>query len=515
VTSSRPKTIATPSLHLHDVTYTHTSATPVFCSVSVALTIGPADRAWIGVVGANGAGKTTLLRLLAGDLAPSSGSLDVQAGVPPVLVPQEITELHVSVRDFATSWDGGDQRLRRRLQLDPDDLDPTLGRGWGALSPGTRKRWQVATALAARPEVLLLDEPTNHLDVAARDLLVGELRRFRGLGLIVSHDRSLLDALTDRTLRLERSGAVLHTGAYSDASARWRADEAAARAAHDRAREQERRMRRQVADARADRADTERGSAAARRSGRDPEARSVGERFRAQTAEKAHAKRVAAANTRLARATEQFAAHELHRDHVGAVGFIPGSSGRRVLASVTGPVRNAGGQVWFPEVDLALHREERVHLRGANGAGKTTLVTALVAALTATSERPGILPQEVLDPGAELSAVQGLAPDARGRVLGVLALLGVDPDRLLVTRAPSPGEARKLVLAGLLASERSVLVLDEPTNHLDLPSIERLEEALTRWSGALLLVTHDEALAHAVTSVSWTVAGRQVRIGSP
>jgi ATPase subunit of ABC transporter with duplicated ATPase domains len=106
--------------------------------------------------------------------------------------------------------------------------------------------------------------------------------------------------------------------------------------------------------------------------------------------------------------------------------------------------------------------------------------------------------------------VRSLDATARGRVLGTVALLGVDPDQVLVTDRPSPGEARKLALARALTGDASVLVLDEPTNHLDLPSIERLQEAVTGWRGALLLVSHDPHLAAAVTSTRWTVADGRV-----
>jgi len=121
-------------------------------------------------------------------------------------------------------------------------------------------------------------------------------------------------------------------------------------------------------------------------------------------------------------------------------------------------------------------------------------MTAVAAALTAAGEVVPALPQELPELTAEVTALRGMDPEERGRVLGVAATLGIDPERVLVSDAPSPGEARKLALARLLVAEASVLVLDEPTNHLDLPSIERLGDALADWPGACLLVTHDDHL---------------------
>ena len=151
-----------------------------------------------------------------------------------------------------------------------------------------------------------------------------------------------------------------------------------------------------------------------------------------------------------------------------------------------------------------------MHVAGENGAGKTSLLTAVLDELTRTDEVVATLPQE-LDDWEALQSVRELDPALRGRVLGAAANLGVDPDRILVTDAPSPGEARKLELARLLASEATFLVLDEPTNHLDLPSIERLETALRDWPGAMLLVTHDDALADAVATARWCVSDGSVR----
>ena len=491
-----------PSVHLRACSFAHTAAVPVLEAVDLDLADG-----WVGVVGPNGAGKTTLLHLVAGELTPTSGAVDVVAAVPPVLCRQEVTEPTPEVWAFAWDYDGHAARLRSRLELDPDDLDR-----WPSLSPGERKRWQIGAALAADPEVLLLDEPTNHLDRGARALLMGVLRDFRGLGVVVSHDRALLDDLTTTTLRVVRGGVEVWTGPYSDARARWDAADAALREAHDRARREERRMQRLLGDLRRDRASAETAPRARRRnSPNEPDAREAGRKFAEQKAEKALANRVRAVNSRVDRAgadVAEVAAQGLDRQLGGEVGIAHASTGRRWLAAITATELRAGDAVVLRDVDVAVARGDHVHVTGPNGAGKTTLLEALVAAAPSA----GYLPQE-LDDAASAELLADLrATDLRGRILGIVATLGVDPDRLLVTDRPSPGEARKLALAGLLASSHDLIALDEPTNHLDLPSTERLEAAVAAFPGAVLLATHDDRLAAATTHLTWTVAAGRVTV---
>ena len=155
-------------------------------------------------------------------------------------------------------------------------------------------------------------------------------------------------------------------------------------------------------------------------------------------------------------------------------------------------------------------------LAGSNGAGKTTLLEALLATARVPEEQLLYLPQE-LDAEAEaraLEQVRALPLADRDRVLTILASLGVDPERLLASRRPSPGEARKLVLASGMGRRVPALVLDEPTNHLDLPSVERIERALAAYPGALLLVTHDPRLAAACTQTRWLLAEQRVCVAS-
>jgi ATPase subunit of ABC transporter with duplicated ATPase domains len=168
------------------------------------------------------------------------------------------------------------------------------------------------------------------------------------------------------------------------------------------------------------------------------------------------------------------------------------------------------------EVRLSVGREDRVRVEGPNGGGKTTLIKALLARARIPASKMLYVPQEI-GPDEEralLAEVRGLPREERGRVMSLVAALGVEPDRLLASERPSPGEARKLMIAMGLGRHVWALVLDEPTNHMDLPSIERLEAALADYPGALLLVTHDKAFGRRSTKIKWRVEAGEVRVSS-
>jgi len=184
---------------LSDLSFSYSGAVEVLDGVSLTLSPG-----WTGVVGANGSGKTTLLRILAGQLPTERSAL---SRVPDRQVirycPQRVGELSPPVVALAERRDGEAQRLMGMLGLGPSQLFR-----WPSLSPGERKRWQIASALVDAPDLLLLDEPTNHLDAEARGLLVEQLLIFPGIGVLVPHARDLLDLLCRHTLRISGGGQV-------------------------------------------------------------------------------------------------------------------------------------------------------------------------------------------------------------------------------------------------------------------------------------------------------------------
>ena len=494
-------------LVVNDVSFSYGSRVVVLRDVRFTLEPG-----FHGLVGENGAGKSTLLALLAGELAPDEGVVRVTPGALVRVCRQGVERLDDDVRAFALASDAIAARLRGRLALHP----AMLAR-WATLSPGERRRWQLAAALAADPDVLLLDEPTNHLDDAARDLLLDELSRFRGVGVVVSHDRALLERVPRSILRLRGGTVTVHPGAYAQARRDWtradqeRADERDARvAAARRAEERLDEARRKHEAARASQSTGRRMKDA-----RDHDGRSALRKGMAAAGEARAGRVVAVRRHEAARARAAARAIVIERELGGRLSFRPAPSPSARSLAVDEDAIDVGGHVVMRDVHLAVGHTEHVRVAGANGAGKSTLLRRLVA--SARGGGVAYVAQELsLDEGsALLQRARLLPPAARGRVLSFVAALGVAPDRLLATDAPSPGEAKKLALALALGAESSAIVLDEPTNHLDLPSIERLETALAAFSGALVLVSHDDAFAHACTDATFTICDGRVERGDP
>ena len=466
---------------------------------------------WTGLVGANGSGKTTLLRLLAGELAPAGGRVVRDPGhLSLATCPQAVDVCTPEIAIFAAAT-GKSRRLHCRLGLEPADLTR-----WPTLSPGERKRWQIGAALAAGPDILLLDEPTNHLDADGRALLLAALRRFTGVGLVVSHDRTLLDQLTTATLRIHRGAVRRWSGSYSAARAAWEAERAAHNEERGALQATQRALTRRLGDARRDRAAVELQRSAGRRmkNRRDHDATSLLADARVAGAERMLGRRVHLLRGELGRNAAALAGTDHDRER-GAGMTLTGERGpKQHILAIDLPELRAGPRRLLGPVRLALARDARVLLTGRNGAGKSTLLRALVAGARCPRERILEVPQDMSPETctALLAELRRADADERGRVLTRLDALGVDPGSLLASPCLSPGEARKLLLARGLARGAWALVLDEPTNHLDLPSIERLEAALSDYPGAILLVTHDAALASRVTTCTWTLENGEVRV---
>lgn len=471
-------------------------ATPIVANASFCLGSG-----WTGLIGPNGAGKSTLLRLLGRELAPQQGHLRPEPRHPRVGVLRQGTGLDPTIIEFGAADDRQAQRLRGRLALDPAVLQR-----WPTASFGERRRWQLVSVLHAEPEILLLDEPTNHLDADGGRWLLEVLPR-QVLGVVVSHDRRLLDVLTQRTFYLER-GTLEDLPVACSSALELRTKR------HHSLVEQRTEVRRRLASSQraAHQADQKRLAAEGQRSARrrmkgpkDNDARSVNAKTRADFGALGHAREYARLSTQVERRKQELEGLVVERA-LGSVVFARHQPcEKETLAWIPAGPLLAGSQTLAELPALGVGRRDRIWIRGPNGAGKSTLLDRLRAGLRVPSEQVLYLPQELSEAQVDLHLLElrQAPPQLRGQILSIVAALGVEPDALLRSPRPSPGEARKLACAAGMGRQAYALFLDEPTNHLDLPSVERLGQALQEFPGAVVMVTHDPHLAERVTTQSW------------
>ncbi|TAM92462.1 MAG: ABC-F family ATP-binding cassette domain-containing protein [Jatrophihabitans sp.] len=494
----------------------------------LTLRVQNGDR--IGLVGRNGAGKTTMLRVLAGEALPHAGTIERRGAVGYLPQDPRTGDLHVSARDRVLSARGLDTlaadiaKARIALAETPDDAalvrrygnleerfsalggyaaeaeaaricanlglpDRVLGQELRTLSGGQRRRVELARILfadsAGEPTTLLLDEPTNHLDADSITWLRDFLRQHAGGLIVVSHDVGLLDATVNKVWYLDANRSTVD--AYNVG---WRA--------YLQQRETDERRR---------------------------------HRERANAERKIESLRVQADKMR-AKATKARAAHQMDRraealaaglaqvrvnDKVARLRFpAPAACGRTPLTA-DGLSKSYGSLEVFADVDLAVDRGARVVVLGLNGAGKTTLLRLLagIEAPDTGEVRPGhglrigyyAQEHETLDTdrtvlenmrtAAGSVGRQDLTDTELRRLLGAFLFSGDDVDK--PAGVLSGGEKTRLALAMLVTGAANVLLLDEPTNNLDPVSREQILAALHTYTGAIVLVTHDEGAVEALS----------------
>lgn len=433
---------------------------PVLAGVSLGISAG--DR--IGVIGRNGSGKSTLLAMIAGELAPDTGSVVRSRDLSIATLDQAPTFAAGATVAEAVGSDRRAMAMAHRLGLeDPDAACSTL-------SGGQRKRLALAVALAAECDLLILDEPTNHLDIESIDWLEEHLRDRREAVLLVTHDRFLLDRVANRIVEVHDQGLHSHQGTYEDyldAAVKREALETAA------AHRLQQRIKTELAWLR-----------------RSPKARTTKSRAR-----------VAQAHDLMAQQRQQ-ARRELHID-------LPS---RRIGSKVV-DLHNAGkryGDQWvLRHVGYNLQPDARVGIVGPNAAGKTTLL-GLIAGRIPPDEgkvamgatvHPGWYGQDPRPISSNLRVQEAVREhgddvllESGIRVSGPQLL-----ERFLFTRQQqqsevgelSGGERRRLELLLSLMEAPNLLLMDEPTNDLDIDTLNVLEEYLDAWSGALVVASHD------------------------
>ncbi len=483
---------------------------------NISFLINPKDR--IGLVGRNGAGKTTLLRIITGEQQPTSGAVTLNGDCTIGYLPQTMrvadtttlveetakafdevlrleAETEALTREIAERTDYESleyEQLLHRLNDAQDryhllggdtrdaDIEKTLlglgfrrtdfGRATSEFSGGWRMRIELAKLLLRRPSIFLLDEPTNHLDIESIQWLEEYLKNYNGAVLLISHDRAFLDNVTNRTVELSLGKVTDYKVSYS----KYVVLRAERRAQQLAAYENQQRMIEKTEE--------------------------FIEKFRYKPTKSNQVQSRIKQLERLERL-------EVEEEDLAALNikFPPAPRSGQIVAEINEAGMSFGAKHVFGGANFTIEKGDKIALVGRNGEGKTTLARMLVGQLAPTegSIRLGAnvnigyyaQNQDDLMDG-EFTVYDTLdrvaVGDIRTRlrdILGAFLFRGEDIDKKV--KVLSGGERARLAMARMMLEPRNLLVLDEPTNHMDMRSKDILKEAILKYDGTVVVVSHD------------------------
>lgn len=477
-------------ISISDLSFTYEgSVEPVFDGLDVRF-----DSGWkLGLVGANGRGKTTLLKLLSGELRPDLGRVEgpvARLGFPVAVRDAELLGEYVAqeAAPEVERW-----KFLRELGLLGLD-EESLWRPFSTLSGGEQTRLLLALCFAGEEgNLLLLDEPTNHLDGAAREQVAAYLERKSGF-LLVSHDRALLDRVTDHTLALLPTRAEVCRGGFST----WFAEN---ETRNDRERAEQENLKKDIRRMREAARQASNWSDAVERSkfGGDKDGSKVDRGFVGKQAATMmqRAKNLQHRREKAIREKEKLL-HDVERSE--ALKLTPKPYWKSRLIELEGVSVSYGGQQVCRDIDLTVNRGERVCLSGPNGCGKSSLLKLILGETIAHTGRVAV------GSGLEVSYVSQDTGHLAGTPLAYAQARGVEPSRMLTILRKlgfpreaferdmdgySAGQKKKVLLAESLCRRAHLYLWDEPLNFLDVFARQRLEELVLSAGATMLFVEHD------------------------
>ena len=493
--------------------------------------IQPGER--IGLIGYNGTGKSTLLKLLVGEYTPTAGLVERGKNVSIGYLHQDLLSAEIEKSILEVAMDafekarGIEKELRameKELETKGDDMDlldkyshllhdfevaggysmehqaeeilhglgfetDQFEKPYQLFSGGWRMRVLLAKMILQAPDILLLDEPTNHLDLPSIEWLEKYLVHYPGSVVIVSHDKYFLNRMVTKIVDLYQQELNQYTGNYEffekEKALRIEIQQKAFENQQDYIRQQERFV----------------------------------ERFKAKASKAAAAQSIVKRLDRL----ERIESVELERPNI-RMNFLVDRQPGKVICTLKHVSKSFGQLTLLKDAHAEISRGDKIALIGANGKGKSTLLRIIAGTEPYSGEREwghnvveSFYAQhqlEALDVNAnileEMSNSRAGKTDLEYRsLLGCFLFGGEEVEKKI--KVLSGGEKARVALAKTIVSKANFLMLDEPTNHLDMHSVDLLIEALNRYEGSMIIVSHDRHFISRTASVYWEIVDGKIR----
>lgn len=492
--------------------------------------IHPGDR--VGLIGYNGTGKSTLLKLLVGEYLPSEGSVEKGRETTLGYLHQDLLSFDTkdTILEVAMGAFEAVKRLEKEIEILGEKAtatndeallntyaeklhelevlggyeiehkteevlhglgfaDSDLRRPYQEFSGGWRMRVLLAKMILQSPDVLLLDEPTNHLDLPSIEWLEKYLQSYPGSVVIVSHDKYFLNRMVNKIAEIYQQELHLYTGNYSfyeqEKALRIEMQQRAFENQQEYIRQQERFI----------------------------------ERFKAKATKATQAQ---SAMKRLEK-LERIEQVEIERPNIKInfkVDTVPG----KIICSLENLTKKFGEQVIVQQAQAEINRGDKIALIGANGKGKSTVLRIVAGTESFDGKRQwGHNVMESFYAQHQLEALnlshtilEEMTTCGSGKtelelrsLLGCFLFSGDDTDKKI--KVLSGGEKARVALAKVIAGKSNFLLLDEPTNHLDMHSVELLAEALRKYEGTYILVSHDRYFIAQTANKIWEIENHQIK----
>jgi len=466
------------------------SSLPIFENLNLEF-----EKGWSCIVGSNGSGKSTLLKLISKEIKSENGT--IKGNDLTHYCTQSTQYPPKKFEDFMLTFNNKSFKIRDMLNIKDSWLYQ-----WDSLSHGERKRVQLAVAFFEEPDVLLVDEPTNHLDTKSKHILSEALKSFKSIGILVSHDRELLDSLSQSTIILKNKNIITFKTSFSKAMNEYIKNIEFLEKTQIKQNIELKKLKKSIQSQQEKVTKSKKRFSKKSLDKNDSDGKNKINLAKLTGKDKNDGQVI----TKLQSKQKQLLSDTIKTDKTYKLGIEFNSIKSKNIFPIVieNNILKLSETKKLSYKTLTINEYDKIGIIGENGSGKSSFLNNMLSIID-SKDKYLYIPQEISEEESKklFDEINSLCNDIKGEIYTIIRKLSSDPIKLQDSFIPSPGDIRKLMIAKGLLQSPSLIILDEPTNHIDLDSIISLEFALKEYNGTMIIISHDKTFLDAVVSNIW------------